>query len=455
MRQKLHRGKGALVTGSARIFRWSVDRSSARAVFLAWAVALLGNAWPAPVRAQLTGPEFQVNSTTTDYQGHPSVSAGSSGGFVVVWDSEQQDGSARGTFGQRYQSSGTPSGSEFQVNTFTTYAQGIPSVAATGPGSFVVAWTSYQQDGNGAGVFGNRIVAGVPQAEFPVNTTILGDQKGVGVAGDPAGDSAVVWWSVGQDGSGAGIYTRRFDSAGAPLTGEQPVNTFTTGSQWIPAVASLGAGEFVVTWESSGQDGSGYGVFARRINGAGAPTGTEIAVNSHTTGEQNRPAVAGAPGGGFVVVWVSSGQDGSGEGVFGRSFDATGAPLTDEFRVNVETLGGQREPAIAADTAGGFLVTWQSFDGDNDGIFGRYLSAAGVPASGEFQVNSFTTNYQSRPAIAPAGGGEFVVVWESNLQDGSSLGIYGQRIRRGLFLDSFESADECAWSTAVGGGGSC
>ena len=48
-----------------------------------------------------------------------------------------------------------------------------------------------------------------------------------------------------------------------------------------------------------------------------------------------------------------------------------------------------------------------------------------------------------------------MVVWESNLQDGSSLGIYGQRIRRGLFLDSFESADECAWSTAVGGGGSC
>jgi hypothetical protein len=426
---------------SQRFFRWSAASATA---FLVLSLA--------KVEAQLVGPEFQVNSTTTNYQGHPAVTAGSSGGFLVVWDSEEQDGSGRGTFGQRYQSSGTPSGSEFQVNSFTTLAQGVPGVAATGPGNFVVAWTSYQQDGNGAGVFGKRIVAGVPQTEFPVNTTILDDQKGVGVAGDPTGDSAVVWWSVGQDGSGPGIYTRRFDTGGAPLTGEQPVNTFSTGSQWFPAVASRGAGEFVVTWESSGQDGSGYGIFARRLSAAGTPTGAEIAVNTHTTGEQNRAAVAGAPGGGFVVVWVSNAQDGSGEGVFGRSFDPTGIPLTAEFRVNVETVGGQKEPAIAADAAGGFLVTWQSFDGDNDGIFGRFLSAAGEPASGEFQVSSFTPNYQQRPAVAPAGVGGYLVVWESVQQDGSSSGIYGQRVHRGLFLDSFESADECAWSANVGGG---
>jgi hypothetical protein len=424
----------------------SVRRSAAGA----FALALLSPAtW---VEAQLIGPEFQVNSTTTNYQGHPAVASGSSGGFVVVWDSEEQDGSGRGTFGQRFNSAGAPTGVEFPINSYTPLAQGIPAVAATTAGTFVVVWTSYQQDGNGAGVFGQRVVAGVPQGEFPVNTTVSGDQKGVGAAGDPGGDSAVVWWSVGQDGSGPGIVTRRFNGAGAPLTAEVPVNTFTTGSQWFPAVASRGAGEFVVTWESSGQDGGGYGIVARRLDGTGAPTGAEIAVNSFTTGDQSRPAIAATATGGFMVVWSSAGQDGSGEGVFGRSFDAAGVPLGDEFRINVETLGGQREPAIARDAAGGYLVTWQSFDGDNDGIFGRYFSDSGTPASGEFQVNSFTTNYQTRPAVAPAGGGEFVVVWESNLQDGSSLGIHGQRVRRGLFLDSFESEDVCAWSNAVGGG---
>lgn len=407
---------------------------------------------PSAVGAQLIGSEFQVNSTTTDYQAHPAVASGPSGGFLVVWDSEGQDGSARGTFSQRFQSSGTPAGAETQINSFTTLAQGIPAVAATGPGNFVVTWTSYQQDGNGAGVFGNRMVAGVPQGEFQVNTFTTGDQKGVSVAADPGGDATVVWWSVGQDGAGPGVYARRFASSGAPLTGELLVNSTTTGTQWFPAVAAQGAGEFVVTWESSGQDGSGYGIFARRISAAGTPTGSEIAVNTFTTSEQSRPAIAAAATGEFIVVWVSDGQDGFGEGVFGRSFDASGAPLGAEFRVNVETVGAQREPAIAADAAGGFLATWQSFDGDNDGVFGRFLTAAGEPASGEFQISSFTTNYQQRPAVAAAGGGDFLVVWESNFQDGSSLGVYGQRVRRGLFLDSFESADECAWSAVVGGG---
>ncbi len=440
------------MTGSVRLFRDARHRWTALAAALAWAVALVGCAGLAPVHAQASGPEFQIHSYTTDYQGHPAAASDPAGGFVVVWDSEAQDGSGRGVFAQRFTADGTPSGGEVAVNSFTTLAQGVPAVAADGAGNFVVTWTSYQQDGNGAGVFARRYAAGVPQGEFQVNSFTTGDQKGVGIAADPGGDTAVVWWSAGQDGSGSGILTRRFDGAGLPVLGEQLVNSFTSGTQWFPTVAALGGGEFVVAWETSGQDGSGYGIVARRLDASGVPIGSEIAVNSFTTGEQSRPVVAADPAGGFVVVWTSTGQDGSGDGVFGRSFDAAGLPQGSDFRINQQTVGGQREPAIAGDASGGYLVTWQSFDGDNDGIYGRYLSADGVPASDEFQVNSFTTNYQTRPAIAPAGAGEFLVVWESNLQDGSSLGIYGQRTRRGLFLDSFESSDLCAWSTAVGGG---
>lgn len=404
------------------------------------------------VRAQLSGSEFQVNSYTTDYQAHPAVATEAGGGYVVVWDSNTQDGSARGVFGQQFLADGSPSGSEFAVNSFTTYAQGIAAVAANGAGDFVVTWTSYQQDGNGAGVFGKRFVAGVPQAEFQVNTYTLGDQKGVSVAADPAGDTAVAWWSVGQDGSGPGVVTRRFGPSGSPLTGEQPVNTFTSGAQWFPAVAALGSGEFVVVWESVGQDGSGYGIRARRIDGSGVPTGTEIAVNSFTTGDQTRPAVAPSPDGGFVVVWTSVGQDGSGEGVFGRAFDPSGTPVGVDFPVAQTAIGAQRDPAIAEDPAGGFLVTWQSYDNGGYGVFGRALSAAGAPVTSEFRVNSTTVNDQSRPAVAPAGSEAYLVVWESNFQDGSSLGVYGQLTRRGLFLDGFESSDVCVWSTSLGGG---
>lgn len=442
--------ESALHGGGGRS-RWLAGASLAAALV----PTLVIGAGIAPAGAQLAGAEFQVHTFTTDYQAHPVAAADPAGGFIVVWDSEVQDGSARGVRGRRFDPDGLPLGAEFPVNAFTTLAQGIPAVAADGSGNFVVTWTSYQQDGNGAGVFAQRYAAGVGQGEFQVNTFTTSDQKGVGIAADPTGDVALVWWSVGQDGSDAGIFTRRFDGAGLPVLGEQLVNVHTTGIQWTPAVAALGSDEFIVTWASYGQDGNGDGVFARRVGAGGVPTGAEIAVNSFTTGSQNAPAVAADAAGGFVVVWASGGQDGSAEGVFGQRFDAAGAAQGDEFRVNLSTLGVQREPAIAADADGGFLVTWQGQDGDNYGVFGRFLSDAGTPASGEFRVNSFTANYQKRPAIAAAGAGEFLVVWESGFQDGSSGGVYGQRALRGLFLDSFESSDYCAWSTSVGGAGSC
>lgn len=421
------------------------------AVEAALLLALLRTA-AAPAGAQLAGAEFQVNTYTTDSQAHSAVASDPAGGFIVVWDSETQDGWARGVRGRRFDPEGAPLGGEFPVNTYTTLAQGIPAVAADGGGNFVVTWTSYQQDGNAAGVFAQRFAAGVPQGEFQVNSFTTSDQKGVGIAADASGDTALVWWSVGQDGSDAGIYTRRYDGAGLPVLGEQLVNVHTNGIQWTPAVAALGGDEFVVTWASYGQDGSGDGIFARLVDAAGLPAGAEIPVNSFTTGSQNAPSVAADAAGGFVVVWASAGQDGSAEGVFGQRFDAAGAPQGGEFRVNVATLGVQREPAVAADADGGFLVTWQGQDGGNYGVFGRYLSETGTPASGEFRVNTSTSNYQMRPAVAAAGAGEFLVVWESAFQDGSGVGVYGQRALRGLFLDSFDSADVCAWSLAVGGG---
>jgi hypothetical protein len=52
------------------------------------------------------------------------------GGFVVVWQSFSQDGSYFGVFGQRYDSNGAASGSEFQVNTYTARDQSAAAVAA-------------------------------------------------------------------------------------------------------------------------------------------------------------------------------------------------------------------------------------------------------------------------------------------------------------------------------------
>ena len=60
------------------------------------------------------------------------------------------------------------------------------------------------------------------------------------------------------------------------------------------------------------------------------------------------------------------------------------------------------------------------------GSFGLWLLAATVwgvspplPVGSQFQVNTYTTNTQSFPAVSSAADGDFAVVWESW---GSSLG---------------------------------
>jgi hypothetical protein len=47
-----------------------------------------------------------VNSFTTGEQGAPAIGADASGNFVVVWESEDQDGDGWGIFAQRFESPG-------------------------------------------------------------------------------------------------------------------------------------------------------------------------------------------------------------------------------------------------------------------------------------------------------------------------------------------------------------
>ena len=45
-------------------------------------------------------------------------------------------------------------------------------------------------------------------------------------------------------------------------------------------------GDFVITWQSHGQDGSGWGIYAQRYNAAGVKQGTEFRVNTYTLSHQ-------------------------------------------------------------------------------------------------------------------------------------------------------------------------
>src|SRR5688572_1389926 len=203
-------------------------------------------AWP---QGDPVGPEFRVNTHTTSFQWFPSVAA-ASGQFVVVWASSEQDGSSFGVFGQRY-AGGMPAGPEFRVNTYTTDVQVLPAVASDSSGNFVVVWQG-AQDGSGYGVFGQRYASsGTPLGpEFRVNTYTTGVQGRPAVAADSLGNFVVVWQG-GLTGQ-YDVFGQRYASSGTPLGPEFRINTFTFASQEKASIGADASGNFVVAWEDGG-----------------------------------------------------------------------------------------------------------------------------------------------------------------------------------------------------------
>ena len=87
-------------------------------------------------------------------------------------------------------------------------------------------------------------------------------------------------------------------SSAVPVGSEFQVNTYTPNAQMFPEVASDADGDSVVVWQSLGQDGSGWGVYAQRYNNAGVAQGSEFQVNTYTLGHQGGRLPRHSPGGG-------------------------------------------------------------------------------------------------------------------------------------------------------------
>ncbi len=325
-----------------------------------------------------------------------------------------------------------PVGDDFQVNTYTTGNQIFPDVTKASSGAFIVVWSSFH-DGNGSGVFGQRFDRfGDPLGdEFQANTYTTGSQGGTGpfsfgvdVADD--GRFVVVWDDTTQNDNFLAIYGQRYDSAGMRVGGEFQVKKSLYQSEDHPDVGMDNGGNFVVVWESN-DDGSASGIGGQQFSSTGARIGDEFEVNSTTGNIQRHPTIAMRGSGHFVVVWESLVQDGNSDAVVARLFGPAANPIGEDFVVNTYTTDSQQRPDISITDSGDFVVVWDSRnqDGSSNGIFGQLFDGAATPIGAEFQANTYTTGGQFWPAVAITPWNEFVVSWEA-YHDGDSLGIFGQ-----------------------------
>ena len=190
------------------------------------------------------------------------------------------------------------------------------------------------------------------------------------------------------------------------------------------AATSSSSGRATRTASDSASSASASTPRARRWGRVPGQHATPPATRATRPSPRTRAATSSSSG-------TSDGQDGSGTGVFGQRFDAAGARLGAEFRVNTYTTGDQAIPlrrlgrerklrrGLGEPRPGRRATT---------GVFGQRFDAAGTPLGAEFRVNTYTTIDQTSSAPSPrtptrqlrrglAGHG----------QDGSLYGIFGQR----------------------------
>ena len=319
---------------------------------------------------------------------------------------------------------------ELLVNTTTTDIQETSAedrgsqqaVSLAADGSYVVVWTSLNQDGSGEGVYARRFdsTGAALTPELQVHQSPLNDQQWARVA-SAADGTFVVTWTSNHGANVEDIYFRRFAADGTALTGETLVNTSTTGVQKNSVIGmNQTTGDFVIVWQGNGtQTGEidADGIFGQRFDGSGAAIGGEFRVNANTANIQYDAAVSVNDSGAFVVTWEDS------AGFHFQRFDNAATEQGGQVTVDGSISAGNGAVAMHSDDS--FVVTWRKTVLD-EGVYARRYDSSGTPLSSEAVVNTSTVFNQTNPSIAMDSSGDYIIVWEG-FGSGDNSGVFGRK----------------------------
>lgn len=339
--------------------------------------------------------DFLVNDDTTSFvQWHSEIAMDRKGYFVIAWGDFRKNGQSPDVYAQRYDSLGSPLGSNFRVNDVS--------------GTFLYSWRP-------------------------------------SVACDRHGNFVVTWWFAGSNPTyDEDIYAQRYDSLGNPVGPNFRVNDTLDGYQEHPSIAMNGKGRSVVAWGDRRNPVYLHDVYAQRYDSSGNPIGANFRVSDDGNPTNQRfPSVAMSDYGRFVICWRDS-RNGSDCDIYAQLYDSAGSALGPNFRVNDDPFGAyQYFPSAGMDRAGNFVITWE--DHRHGGLsqadtYAQRYDSLGNPLGPNFMVNDDPdSSDQYWASVAMDAGGKFVITWcdsrrrpyvhiyaQHYHEDGSLLGVNHQ-----------------------------
>jgi len=192
----------------------------------------------------------------------------------------------------------------------------------------------------------------------------------------------------------------------------------TTQSYSLDDVAMDGAGNVTFLWSnlfSSG--GLREEVFTRRFSKADVPVSAVVRLENPRFRANGGTVVANQRGD-VVMTWSRSLPSGPTQYVLRRT-----SPVLRPLTLRLKGAGD-----IAVDNDGNFVAVWVAPTPGGSRVFGQRYNPNGTTRGPEFNAATSTTGNHISPSVAMnPNTGEFVVVWEVRSEDGTGVGIFGQR----------------------------
>ena len=329
-------------------------------------------------------------------------------------------------------------------------SQERPDVTMFDDGRAVVVWQSDKGDGNGYDVwarfFSAQGVALTP--EIKVNQFSTDDQRNPTVDIGPEGESVWIAWESTNPGTSfyktskneQPVMARMFHSDGQPATDEiwaNPTKGGNYGECWPRiVVSSHNTGMFeraFVAYQPVTAAGLHTQVVVEAVEEGGAKYGYTFYPNGSASQHQGtaqypltRVSIAATSHARIIITWGHPNL-----GLLAREYYSTTQPLTDIIEYMDKSPAMPSFPRIG----GAFgRFGYSAFSRDSGGADGQDVVVRRVnfgyeETNADFTVENQTlSGAQVNPDIVVTPNGEFVVVWESQDQDGSGKGVF---LRRG------------------------
>ncbi|HYU31872.1 MAG TPA: hypothetical protein VEW48_06890 [Thermoanaerobaculia bacterium] len=381
---------------------------------------------------QPSGAEFHPGVCADCSKRAPAVAGAKTGESAVAW-SGTSGADAQGILARFYNKTGAVRGGQLQVNKLVPPDQDDAAVAFDPSGNTFIAWSELTEDNSE--IFVQRYNTKGKALGTPIKVSVDDPAAPAipldvfpSIAATPDGGFAVAWIKAvppsDADRIPPVVMFRSFNKSAAPLINPTQLSTgLVRGLQ--PGVCVSSSGQAVVVWTNVDEfrpfQPNHKGVSMRRIAKTGVVTGPEAVVVAPISYEIDADVSCGANGT-FVVIWHTNKVPAvDGVDILGQRYTALGRKTGAIFRVNSVAAGDQRDPAIAHDAAGNFVVVWESRGSDATGrIVGRRFKANGTADGADFVVHAQGED-EPMPGDADVAfvgaSGDFLVVWLSGPED--------------------------------------